>query len=553
MSTEPVFHYHNETKHHFERYARSLGYLDWANQPDPFRRFKEADLIPLPFIKQDDTPRYHELYHGAPAPVPVSLESVAQLFELSLAISAWKEFRGNRWALRVNPSSGNLHPTEGYLVIGPREGAQPLPGFGVTPIVCHYAPALHALEIRARASYQAWRALMRAFPAEAFLIGLSSIHWREAWKYGERAFRYCQHDIGHALAALRMAAATLGWRLVLLDDLADGEIAQLLGLDRHDDFAGAEREHPDLLAVVLPTVSEGEIPLSLPAEAIREMAGGLWQGRANRLSDEHVDWPIIEQVAAACEKPRTGPTTMGSRPVAEICAVPETAATARQIIMQRRSAVAFDGRTEISAEKFYRVLARTMPNGAPPWDAIKWPPAIHLCLFVHRITELLPGLYVLVRAPARLTELKAAMRPDFLWQRPPACPEALPLYFLQEGNCQRLAAQVSCWQDIAGDSCFSLGMVADFADTLKSFGPWYYRRLFWETGMIGQVLYLEAEAIGIRSTGIGCFFDNPVHQTFGFADMSFQSLYHFTIGAAVEDTRLTTLPPYSSHLKTERA
>ena len=62
--------------------------------------------------------------------------------------------------------------------------------------------------------------------------------------------------------------------------------------------------------------------------------------------------------------------------------------------------------------------------------------------------------------------------------------------------------------------------------------------------MIGQVLYLEAEAAGIRSTGIGCFFDNPVHDLFGFKGRKYQSFYHFTVGGPIEDTRLTTLPPY---------
>ncbi len=66
--------------------------------------------------------------------------------------------------------------------------------------------------------------------------------------------------------------------------------------------------------------------------------------------------------------------------------------------------------------------------------------------------------------------------------------------------------------------------------------------------MIGQVLYLEAEAHSLRGTGIGCFFDDLVHQILGFSDNSYQDLYHFTIGGAIEDTRLATLPPYH-HLK----
>ena len=62
--------------------------------------------------------------------------------------------------------------------------------------------------------------------------------------------------------------------------------------------------------------------------------------------------------------------------------------------------------------------------------------------------------------------------------------------------------------------------------------------------MIGQLLYLESEAAGIRSTGIGCFFDDPMHEVLGIEGRAFQDLYHFTVGGPVEDARLTTLPAY---------
>ncbi len=107
--------------------------------------------------------------------------------------------------------------------------------------------------------------------------------------------------------------------------------------------------------------------------------------------------------------------------------------------------------------------------------------------------------------------------------------------------------QVSCQQDIAGDGAFSVGMIARFKENIEG-QLFLYRHLFWETGMIGQVLYLEAEAHSVRGTGIGCFYDDLVHQLSGFKDNAYQSLYHFTIGGALEDERLTTLPPYY-HLK----
>ncbi|MDO8262098.1 MAG: nitroreductase family protein [Gallionella sp.] len=72
------------------------------------------------------------------------------------------------------------------------------------------------------------------------LVGLSSIHWREAWKYGERAYRYCQHDVGHAIAAVRFAAAALGWQARVLSSWSDGDVGAMLGVDRDADFAGTK-------------------------------------------------------------------------------------------------------------------------------------------------------------------------------------------------------------------------------------------------------------------------------------------------------------------------
>ena len=215
--------------------------------------------------------------------------------------------------------------------------------------------------------------------------------------------------------------------------------------------------------------------------------------------------------------------------------------TAGEIIRQRRSLLACDGKTSISAERFYRMLSRTMPV---PWDAIPWKPAIHFGLFVHRVAGIDPGLYALGRDPGKLEKLKASMHAHFAWEAPPGCPRELPLFLLERGDARGLATQVSCRQDIAGDGAFSLGMLAEYKAALVANGPSFYRRLFWEAGAIGQVLYLEAEAAGVRSTGIGCFLDDPVHQVFGFRSLEFQSLYHFTIGGYIDDPRLTTLPPY---------
>lgn len=541
-----VIAYHERTKHHFYRFAASPGYMDWGMQPNPFRRYAGADVVRLPLPEAGRPLPYWQLYTiGAVPPGPLSLESVSLFFRYALSLTAWKRFQGTTWSLRANPSSGNLHPTEGYAVL------PAIARLGDTPAVYHYAPREHALEKRAVLAPKLWAELVAPFPGGSFLVGLSSVHWREAWKYGERAFRYCQHDVGHALAAMRIAAAALGWRLVLLDGVSDGIISSLLGLGRHEDFGEAEREEPELLALITPSLS------SIVARCLSEIAadggGVLWQGRANTLSpNPGVEWPVIDQVARATQ--RIGHASIledysGFQKEEDLSGAPvhEGLLTAEKAILGRRSAVAMDGLTAISQAAFFRMLARLIPTGerrSMPWDAIPWRPRIHLGLFVHRVDGLRPGLYALARDPDKVEILKGVMHQEFRWQRVPACPPGLPLYLLQERDCRALAAKVSCGQDIAGEGAFSLGMIADYMGSLTTYGAAFYRNLFWEAGMVGQVLYLEAEEAGIRSTGIGCYFDDPVHEAFGIASREWQSFYHFTVGGAVEDIRLTTLPAY---------
>ena len=231
-----ILHYHERTKHHLHQYARSAGYLDWANQPDPFRTFAGAARIDLPL--GDVATPYDDLYRpAAVSSRPLDLDSLGIFFELALGLSAWKQYQNSRWALRCNPSSGNLHPTEGYAIL------LALPG--VDAGVYHYVSRDHCLERRCTLSgAEATQLVGGLLPQGSFFVGLTSIHWREAWKYGERAYRYCQHDAGHALATLRLAAAVLGWSAHLVDSIADADLAVLLGVDRLDDFvAGKPDRH----------------------------------------------------------------------------------------------------------------------------------------------------------------------------------------------------------------------------------------------------------------------------------------------------------------------
>jgi SagB-type dehydrogenase family enzyme len=549
---ETVYRYHDGTKHHFDRFARSLGYLDWASQPRPFRSYLGSPRLALERHPASSAggageppAGYDDLFvPGRIQPAPVTLAAIGDMLRHALGLSAWKVLGASRWALRSNPSSGNLHPTEAYVISGP------LAGLSTDSSVWHYAPEDHAVEQRCRFSAGAW-----PFDGElgpAFLVALTSIHWRESWKYGERGFRYCQHDLGHAIGALSLAGAANGWTLAIAPRCPHQQLAALIGIDREEDFVEAEREEAGCLLLVSPDSSRHQDLQAQLERLVAAARGGHWSGRASQLSEDHVQWTFIDEVAAATRHqvlPRYAEAERGGDGAMPVAVAPATIGTGRRVdarglMLQRRSAVALDGLSSIDASVFFQILARLesgAPSVTPPWTALWWAPRIHLAIFVHRVIGLEPGLYFLLRHSAARSRVEAAFNPGFEWER---VDPRLPLYRLARGPFRVHAQRLSCDQAIAADGFFSLAMIADFARSITEHGPSFYRHLFWEAGVIGQVLYLEAEAAGTRGTGIGCFYDDAVHDTLGLHGHAFQSLYHFTVGIPVEDRRLTTEAGY---------
>jgi SagB-type dehydrogenase family enzyme len=555
----PILRYHARSKHHLDRYAAGPGGLDWATQPDPFRRYEAAPIVELPLIGAGSSsgelpPTWDDLFSGRLPPQPMNAGTIAGLLELSFGLSAWKSYGGNRWALRCNPSMGNLHPTEAWLLSPSLDG---LPAG-----LAHYRPDEHALELRLAAPCS-W--------SGGFFIALSGIAWREAWKYGLRAFRYCQHDCGHALGAVAYAAAIHGWPARRLDEWSDDAIAAACGLDRTADFPADEPETAEAML----WIGHGTPPS--PATVLAGLAGGRWSGIANRLSPQHRDWPDIPEILAATAQAPGDETAaaIASAPAAGHRAdvapaspsattrpmlppnlrpnlPPISATPASRLIRQRRSAQAFDGVTQMTSAHFFRMLDALLPRpDLPPWSV--WPdaPAVHPIFFVHRVEGLAPGIYALPRDAAGEATLRAALgdaETAWLWERVPAAPAHLPVHLLAPLDVRAFAATSSCHQDIASDSAFMVAMLARFDDLQGEDGPperpWLYRRRFHEAGLLGQALYLEAEAGGLQGTGIGCYFDDVVHRALRVDTTRFQDVYHFTVGGALVDERLGTESGY---------
>jgi len=531
IDPQGVFDYHEKTKHLPERYAPSPMGMDWATEPSPYRRYEGAQEVALPLLKEDPAGGYHELFARVSEPRPFDTKNISAFLELSMGLSAIKSFMESTWALRINPSSGNLHPTESYIITldkTPEEG------------VFHYNPGLHALEKRASLTATIIEGLKKTFGAEGFITCLTSIDWREAWKYGARAFRYSCIDTGHAIASMSFSAALLGWQVTPLYTLSDDDITDMLGFN--DTIWTRYEEERAEAAFFVHSATDPITAVNLEETIIKAFRGIRFEGRPNRLSSDHVHWPIIEEVAKLTKKWPVEATPYEPIPPHEYMEDNLSNIKGASVIRSRRSAQAFNSTGRISKEGFFTIIDRTVP--APlcaPFTALPGEPRINLLLFVHRVEGLAKGLYMLIRNKKDLQELKKSMREDFLWKQT----EYSGLYLLMEGDLTDEARYISCQQDIAGDGVFAAAMIARFREVIEE-RPSSYRDLFMEAGLVGQVLYLTAEAHGLRGTGIGCFYDDIIHEFMGLdsADKTFQSLYHFTVGAPLVDSRITTSAPY---------
>lgn len=504
-----VLAYHTRSKHASDRYAAGPGTLDWSAQPKAFRDWAGAQQIALPRDVVVSEISWGVL-PAARSSAPLNTTNLGSLLRLCVGLTAWKEYAGSRWSLRAHPSSGNLHPTETWLIAAGVAGLE--------DGLYHYQNLHHALERRAWGS---------ATQATGLWLGFSSIHWREAWKYGERAFRYCQLDLGHVLAAVSYAAALHGWRPRLLN-MDSAAVAHCLGLDRDADFVGVEGEEPEVIIALEATDHSEALPNHWQH----------WAGQPSLLDTRPLyQWPVIEEVAVA---------TRGMPPTADVAADSFTHLKhdgdirASQVILKRRSAQAFDGQSIMPNAVFRKILTSLLPDGSPVWNLWPLTARVHPVLMVHRVEGVAPGLYVMPRSEVARTSLRTAFRDTFSWQ---SADPVLPLFQLVAARAGKTARTLSCHQDIATQCAVTFMMVAEFAAPIAA-DLAAYRHLHWEAGMLGHVITLEAEAAGWRGTGIGCFFDDADHEVLGLKDEQFQVIYHYAVGMAVDDPRITTLPAY---------
>jgi SagB-type dehydrogenase family enzyme len=497
-NTELALTFHEETKHSYESVYRNRHFLDWENQPQPFKRYLGLEAIPLPAdLPVTQMPALLALSPPGETGVTTSVPTLHDLaYVLFYAAGVTKRRfypgHGEMW-FRAAACTGALYHIDLYLSVcdvpALHDG------------LYHFDPYDFALRQLRQGDYR--RVLVEASGNDPALQGApvillgSDTFWRNAWKYRARAYRHSFWDAGTILANLLAAAhaRTLPAHLTL--GFADAPVNTLLDVDTDREVAlflvglgtGAarsprrRRRRGASLTAPLPPAAPSVTPLHLAVAP---------------LSPEELDYPAmrIMHTASSLESPEDAAEWRGAAPETSFPSVtgelfslyPNTvdalpSAALEDVIRHRGSTRRFSHQPLSLVQLSNVLVSATQPI-----------PADCLAASGRRCND----LYLIVNAVAGLPSGAYVFHP-----------QSQALELLCAGDFRRQAGELALGQELAADASVAVFCLCDILALLERFGNRGYRVAQLEGGILGGRMYLAAYAQGFGATGL-TFFDDDV-------------------------------------------
>jgi SagB-type dehydrogenase family enzyme len=479
--------YHNATKHSYETVRTNRHYLDWENQPLPYKIYRGLDPISL----ADDVFSAGLSALAAAAMLPSEnsspgvpdLRSLTEIFYFSAGVTKRKQFLGGEMFFRAAACTGALYHIDLYLVCGELDQ---LPAG-----VYHFGPHDFSLR-RLRAGDH--RAVLGSSTADLALqnapaiVVCTSTFWRNAWKYQARTYRHCFWDSGTIVANLLATAASrkIAARVVL--GFVDATVNDLLGLDARREAA---------LALIPLGQGSGAVPAA-PAITALEL-------QTDPLSKSEVDYPAIRAMHEASSLETEEEVVAWREAAAQAIPVAPAPPSGRLFLLRPLAGqdVPVDSLEEVimrrgSTRRFARAAITLAQLSTMLEHATRGIPAD----FAGADAQSLNELYLIINAVEGLPS------GAYVYNRKQAA-----LELLKEGEFRREAGHLGLGQEIPEDAGVDVFFLTDLKPVLERFGNRGYRAAQLEAAITGGKLYLGAYALGLGASGL-TFFDDDVTEFF---------------------------------------
>ena len=480
--SDQALDYHEATKHS-ELSIRVSGHLlDWGNRPTPFKVYKNLKAIPLPrdfSLPSEGSLKAISGIHPKAEGRGVDLHTLAQLLFFSAGLTRVAKFNSGPYYMRAAPATGALYPIELYVVCGDISGLKAgvyhfnALGFSLVQL----RDGDHTGELGAMSDDSVLTAPVT--------VVLTSLAWRNAWKYGARSYRHWFWDSGVMTANLLATGVSVGLKCGLIMGFVDSEVDRLLCL--------SERKET---TIVLAPVGLG--PAGSHPKEMRQLSR--LSPEVNLLSSEEVEYPVIWRTheASSITSRDEVKTWVQSRPT-----FPESLAVGNKIplrsakdsvqapslgevILRRGSARRFD-RLPISFEQLSTIIDAS--TSAIPLDFLKpGEMLVDIYLTANDVKGLQSGAYFYNRRAGCLEELKA-------------------------GQFRRISGYLCLEQPLFSDASAVFYLMTNLNSVIGALGNRGYGAAQFEAGVIAGKVYLSAYSLSMGASG-STFYDDAVTEFF---------------------------------------
>ena len=519
--------YHEATKHSEISLMTSRHYLDLEDRPLPFKTYTELSSYPLPLDFPQPAlnaiasiskiyPQSSETITGDAITTVIDIKRVAELLFFSGGITREIRYPFSTFYMRAASATGALYPIEFYIV------CKDLPDLKAG--VYHFGPADFSLTQIRKGDYRPELAAAAgdnlAIVTAPITIILTSIAWRNAWKYQARSYRHWFWDSGVIAANLLATTVSMELPTRLITGFVDDNVSRLLRLED-------QREAAVAIAAIGIGLSKDSLPkedkqipyLDIPKVRPLSKKGEIEYPEIWRLNnssklfskEEVKEWinnyknnNNISSISTTREQSSTVAQTLDrqTKLIEQYNDSPNIASLG-EVILRRGSSRRF-ARSSVS----FSILSTILHSSTIgiPIDIFKedGDSLIDIYLIANDIDGLSPGGYFFNRESHHLEELKR--------------------------NVSRNMSRYLCLgQSLFSDASAVLFLMTGLQSLLRSFGNRGYRVSQFEAGIIAGKIYLAAYAQGIGASG-STFFDDAVTEFFSPHAISKNTMIAIGIG-----------------------
>ena len=486
---EAAWRYHRGTNHSQRSVYQSAHHMDWDNQPSPFKLYPGLTGDKLPTgISDSGLPALNALaLPSSKSHCRPTLSQLAGLFHYAAGITKVSTMPGGKMYFRAAACTGALYHIELYLVCGD------LPDLPAG--VYHFGA--HDFSLRRLRDGDYRGVLLEATGGQAAVaeapatIVLSSVYWRNAWKYQARAYRHAYWDSGTILANLLAVGNANSIPLKLVTSFVDEPVNRLLDLDTNREVA------LHLVPVGRDPADEFGPLLAVDVLDLEVEPYSRWEQDYPPIVEMHSASSLLDpsEVPDLWGRPPALINPAPAGPMFPLKVTPETDLppdTLEATILKRGSSRRFR-QASITFEQLSNMLDRAARGMSADFLDGSGVNLNQFYIIANDVEGLPQGSYVFHRGQGTRDrgELEQLAQADFRGE----------------------AGYLDLGQPLAADASVNIYMLADLNTVLERYGNRGYRMAQVEASIMGGRIYLGAYAQRLGATGL-TFFDVEVTEFF---------------------------------------